>query len=480
VRADATRREFLRAMGSGICAGLVPGWFSAPSTLPVLAKEARPFGFAQGKTGAPQAFDLRSGQSAPDYRLEIAPLRLEIAPGKTIETVAYNGKVPGPLIRWPENKLIRIQVTNRSSVAEIVHWHGLFNSSYMDGASEEGSPMIAPGASFLYEFAPRPAGFRWYHTHTTAGHNLKRSLYTGQFGCFYIEPKNDAGNYDREIFLTIHDWNAYMGGSGDSTMEVAYDYGTIDGRMLGHADPIRVRANQRVLVHLLNSSATLTHWIALAGHTMKVVAMDGNPVPRPSSVSAVRLAPAERIDVTIEMNQPGVWILGETRKELRNAGIGIVFEYQNQSGEAKWVDPAESVWDYTQFANPEAEPTKPDVEIPLVFQSKFAGHGDFDRWTINGKSFPHTDTIPVQQGRRYRLAMENKSPDPHPIHLHRHSFEVSSLGGTAVSGLIKDVLLIDPGKSSIDFTADNPGATLFHCHQQNHMDFGFMTLLGYK
>lgn len=61
-----------------------------------------------------------------DYRLEIAPLKLEIAPGKTVRTTAYNGRVPGPLIRWPEGKPITIDLTNHSDNPEIVHWHGLW------------------------------------------------------------------------------------------------------------------------------------------------------------------------------------------------------------------------------------------------------------------------------------------------------------------------------------------------------------------
>ncbi len=117
----------------------------------------------------------------------------------------------------------------------------------------------------------------------------------------------------------------------------------------------------------------------------------------------------------------------------------------------------------------------------MVFESKFTGHGDFDRWTINGKSFPHTDTIPLTRGTRYRLVMTNRSMDAHPIHMHRHTFEVTSLGGKPLSGLLKDVVVIEPGTTNtIDFTADNPGSTLFHCHQQTHMDFGFMTLFTYR
>lgn len=422
---------------------------------------------------------LARPQAAPDYRLEIAPLSLEIAPGKVIHTVAYNGRVPGPLMRWPEGKPITIDVVNKTKTPEIVHWHGMWIPSEQDGSMEEGSPMIAPGAELRYAFTPQPAGMRWYHTHTFAGHDLKRGLYSGQFGCFYVEPKDDRGAYDQEVFLTLHDWNAYMGGGGDASMDALYDYATINDRMLGYAEPVRVKQGQRVLFHLVNASATVTHWIALAGHEMMVVAMDGNPVPKQAKMPAVRLAPAERVDVVVEMHHPGVWVLGETRADIRKAGMGMVVEYADAAGAPQWVQPVETDWDYRVFAH-DAAASEPDERIPLVFASKFRGHGEFDYWTINGKSYPKTDEIRLQQGKRYRLVMTNKSMDDHPVHLHRHTFEVTSLDGKPLSGLHKDVIIVKANSTAeIDFTASNPGATLFHCHQQTHMDFGFMMLFRY-
>ena len=76
--------------------------------------------------------------------------------------------------------------------------------------------------------------------------------------------------------------------------------------------------------------------------------------------------------------------------------------------------------------------------------------------------------------------MNNTSADDHPVHLHRHTFEVTTLYGKPLSGLLKDVVVV-PAKTTaeIDFAASNPGPTLFHCHQQNHMDFGFMMLFRY-
>jgi len=422
---------------------------------------------------------LARAQTVADYKLEIAPLNLEIAPGKVIHTVAYNGRVPGPLIRWPEGKPITIDVTNRTKMPEIVHWHGMWIPSEQDGSMEEGSPMIPPGGELRYTFTPQPVGMRWYHTHTFAGHDLKRGLYSGQFGCFYVEPKDDRGAYDQEVFLALHDWNAYMGGGGDSSMDALYDYATINDRMFGHGEPIKVKQGQRILFHLVNASATVTHWLALAGHSMTVVAMDGNAVPRSAKTQAVRLAPAERMDVVVEMDHPGVWMLGETRADIRKAGMGVVVEYAGATGATQWMQPPETDWDYRVFAS-DAAPGEPGERIPLLFESKFRGHGEFDYWTINGKSYPKTDEIRLQQGKRYRLVMTNKSMDDHPVHLHRHTFEVTSLDGKPLSGLHKDVIVVKANSSAeVDFTATNPGATLFHCHQQTHMDFGFMMLFRY-
>ena len=86
----------------------------------------------------------------------------------------------------------------------------------------------------------------------------------------------------------------------------------------------------------------------------------------------------------------------------------------------------------------------------------------------------------VKPGKRYRLHMRNASDDIHPIHLHRHSFELTRVAGQAASGVVKDVVMLNGyQETEVDFVADNPGMTLFHCHQQVHMDFGFMALFEY-
>src|SRR5438477_2952639 len=71
---------------------------------------------------------------------------------------------------------------------------------------------------------------------------------------------------------------------GTTGYEVGYGSFTINGRMLGHGEPIRVKQGERLLFHILNGSATEIRSLALPGHTFQVLALDGNPVPNPSSV----------------------------------------------------------------------------------------------------------------------------------------------------------------------------------------------------
>ena len=83
----------------------------------------------------------------------------------------------------------------------------------------------------------------------------------------------------------------------------------------------------------------------------------------------------------------------------------------------------------------------------------------------------------LHAGLRYRLLFENRSDEDHPVHLHRHSFELTRLHGRAMGGLWKDVVLLKRYASlEVDFTAIYKGLSLFHCHQQMHMDRGFKKL----
>jgi len=221
----------------------------------------------------------------------------------------------------------------------------------------------------------------------------------------------------------------------------------------------------------------------LPGHVFRVVALDGNPVPVPATVPVLWLGTAERISAIVEMNHPGMWVMGDLSDDDRSHGMGVVIEYAGRSGKPQWVKPKPIRWDYTRFGKTGVVPSSPDEIIEMTFVKRNAAEHGFNQWTVNGEAFSMEQLKPmftIQEGRRYRLKFRNASDDVHPLHLHRHSFELTRVGDRPTAGVMKDVVMLGGYQElEVDFVADNPGLTLFHCHQQLHMDFGFMALFNY-
>lgn len=481
------RRDFLKMSGYGAAFGLRTRWPMGSLTAPV-------------STGR------------PDYTLRIGRNLVELAPDHIVSTLTYNGQCPGPLLRFKEGQSVVVDVFNDTDQPEQLHWHGQSVPVVVDGAAEEGTPAIPALGMRRLTFTAKPAGFRFYHTHVHAGADLTRGQYSGLVGPIYIEPRDDAGAYDQEVFLTLKEFDPVFSQGGDMAMdflrpaerdarlqdigeaamkaslargmphgyEVGYQAFAINGRKLGHGEPIRVKSGERVLFHILNASATELRSLALPGHTFKVIALDGNPVPYPAEVPVLWLGTAERISVIVEMTHPGVWVLGDLADNDRCNGMGIVVEYAGQRGRPQWMAPSSSGWDYRWFASTSSAMPPPDEVIDMTFAKQNAIDHGFNRWTINDVAFDMASMKPMfrlHRGRRYRLRMRNESDDIHPIHLHRHRFEITRIAGHPIAGVLKDVAMLGGYQTmEVDFTADQIGLSLFHCHMQLHMDFGFMAL----
>ncbi|HEY3785933.1 MAG TPA: multicopper oxidase domain-containing protein [Steroidobacteraceae bacterium] len=454
-----------------------------------------------------------AADAKPDYTLRIARSNVELAPGQLISTTTYNGQFPGPLLRFKQGRRVVVDLHNDTGTAEQLHWHGQTLPVDVDGAAEEGTPYIPAHGTRRIAFTPGPTGLRFYHSHLIAGSNLQAGTYSGQAGPVLIEDSHDPGHYDREVILVLKEFEPSLSQGGDMALdfldpsrvdpdlkrageaamsaslrrrmphgyEVGYNLFCINGRMLGHGEPIRVKAGERVLFHVLNASATEIRSLALPGHTFTVVALDGNPVPLPRQLDTIWLGTAERVSALVEMNRPGVWILGDLADEDRRRGMGVVVEYAGATGQPQWAAPTSSRWDYTRFGR--GTPAAADDTIEMVFAKVNAARSGFNQWTVNGSSFSMRQMSPefkVHAGRRYRLKMRNASDDIHPVHLHRHSFELVNIAGQPTAGVMKDVVMLGGYRQvEVDFVANNPGLTLFHCHQQLHMDFGFMALIAY-
>ena len=258
-------------------------------------------------------------------------------------------------------------------------------------------------------FTPGPSGFRFYHTHLVPGADLSLGQYNGQVGPVYIEP-NNPGAYDQEVFLTLKEFEPAFSRGGDMAadflagqpipelrekgeaamaaslasgkprgFEVGYGAFAINGCMLGHGDPIKVTQGQRVLLHVLNASATETRSLALPGHTFNVLALDGNPVARPVEVPVLWLGAAERISAIVHFDQPREMGAGDWSDDDRGNGMGTVVEYAGSTGEPRWAPPPPFTWDYRLFTQPGATTATPDHTIELLIEKRNAEHDGF--WT---------------------------------------------------------------------------------------------------
>lgn len=411
------------------------------------------------------------------FKLRIAPVTLDLGRKHTVRTIAYNGQAPGPLFRWKEGQTVTVEVTNDTGESDLVHWHGFHIPPEVDGAMEEGTPMVGAHSSRRYSFAVTPAGTRWYHSHVAGGRGYQRGTYTGQFGVVIVEAAHEPGGYDLDVPIVLHEWEPSL-----VQDEIDYRIQSINGKVLGAGEPIRVKAGQKVLFRIVNASATATHRIALAGHGLNVVSLDGNAVATPRRVPVVELGPAERADCIVEMTSPGIWVMGETRDAQRLAGMGIVVEYAAAQGPPRWLRMPNHDWDYTEFGAPRSTQlqTPPANQPDGVFPLQFKSVGEHS-WTINGKSWPDTDPVVLKSGGHYRLVFDNQSSMAHPVHLHRHTFEITKFAGKPASGVFKDVVVVPGWKEvEVDLLAQHPGPSLLHCHHQFHMDRGFMTLLKYS
>jgi len=461
-RGNGSRREFLKAT----CA------IGAATVSTPIALGRAPRGMLSGFLREPQA------AGAVDYTLHIKASPVEIARKRIVSVTTYNGQFPGPLLRFKEGREVTVDIFNETDTPEQLHWHGQKVSSAVDGASEEGTPFVPAHGKRRISFTPGPSGLRFYHTHNRAGANLAAGQYGGEVGLVYIEPRNDAGAYDREVFLVLKEFEPkfsrggdmdqdFLAGAHDNGLEetgeramkaslakgmpkgyeVEYEAFTINGRMLGHGDPVRVKPGERVLFHVLNGSATEMRSLALPGHEFRVLDLDGNPVPNPAKVPVLWLGTGERVSAVVEMNHPGVWVMGDLDDEDRKRGMGIVLEYAGRSGKPAWIAPAKVKWNYAHFAKPGAAAAEPDETLEMTFAKENAAEEGFNRWTINGRAYAMTgESAPaafhLTQGKRYRIRMRNASDDIHPVHLHRHSFELTNVGGKATTGVMKDVVML--------------------------------------
>ena len=457
--------------------------------------------------GGPRA---GAGPEPATIHLEAREVTWELAPGKTVKAMAYNGRVPGQEIRVREGERVRVALKNALHEPTTIHWHGVDVPNAMDGVPNLTQKPVAPGETFVYEFDARPAGTRWYHTHFREHHQMDLGLVAP----LIIEPSaKEPMSYDREVTLVVDDWatgsgrplpatnggvagersmGGMMGGRGmggmtggmrRGTSEPAYDTMTINGKAWPVTEPLHLKRGERVRLRIISASAEHTHVLRLAGHRLHVTHTDGNPLQAPVEVDSLPIAPSERYDVVVVADRPGAWLFQCMQPGHAEAGERMAVLYDTQATR-KPEAPDEGReglvrWHYGLGGGRDVLPKAAETtkRFELVLSGGMMGS---DVWTINRKVYPNTDPLRLDRHDRALVRLMNMSMEAHPMHLHGQSFRVLAVNGQRVAEpLVKDSVDIAAhmGSAMLELTAHNPGDWLFHCHKPMHMEGGMVVLV---
>ncbi len=255
-----------------------------------------------------------------EFTLVAEPVRWEIQPGLVVDGWGYNGQVPGPTLRATEGDRVRVHLTNHLPVPTTIHWHGIDVPLAMDGVPGLSQEPVPPGGSFTYEFVATNPGTRWYHSHVDS--NLQLQL--GLFGALIIDPRQpEPEHFDREYTYLLSEKAL------DVTPEVALgraqvrnqdagngrggaftpDLFLMNGKAGDAVEPMHIAPGERIRIRLINAG-NLVHAMHLHGHSFRIIATDGNPVPAAAQLlkDTVLIGPAERYDLAVEGTNPGVWL----------------------------------------------------------------------------------------------------------------------------------------------------------------------------
>lgn len=154
-----------------------------------------------------------------DVTLVGRPYRFAADTGADFHGLAYNGRVPGQLLRVRYGQTLRARYLNRTGGPSTIHWHGMILPNDMDGVPDVTQKPVPNGGEFIYTFKPDPPGFRWYHSH------VGDQIALGLFGPFLIEDPGEA-RADVEVVLVLHDvpemssFRAALAGKSTAAMDV--------------------------------------------------------------------------------------------------------------------------------------------------------------------------------------------------------------------------------------------------------------------
>jgi FtsP/CotA-like multicopper oxidase with cupredoxin domain len=241
-----------------------------------------------------------------EFELEIVPVKKRIGDA-AVRMLAYNGSIPGPTLKIPQDAAVTVQVTNHGDLDATVHWHGLRLENRYDGTHDTQAP-IPVGETFTYQVRVPDPGAYWYHPHIREDYGQEMGLY----GNILVTPGDSDywPSANRELLLTLDDILIEDGqiAAFRETETTHVAMGRFGNVMLVAGEPdlsLEAKRGELVRFYFTNTANTRVFNVALPGAKMKLVGADAGHYEHEELVEAVLLAPSERVVVDVLFGGPG-------------------------------------------------------------------------------------------------------------------------------------------------------------------------------
>lgn len=232
-----------------------------------------------------------------EFAMDIQEVTHEIVEGVPVTAWAFNGVVPGPVLRVTEGDVVRVHFTNTHHQPHTIHWHGIYADQEHDGVPHT-SAAVMPGETRVYEFVAADAGTFWYHCHVDS----YRHVDMGMYGGLIVDPK-DGKTWDREYTIILDDWDSNI-----DAMALKYrpdhNYFIVNGKAFPEMPSITLPVGEVTRVRFINAGYN-NFAMHLHGPRFLVVDTDGRPLPLPYEKDTLDIAPGERYDIEIRPTKAG-------------------------------------------------------------------------------------------------------------------------------------------------------------------------------
>ncbi len=240
-----------------------------------------------------------------EMNMTIDEMTIAVAPDLNYKVFAFNRQVPGPLIHVKEGDDLIVHVTNNTSMAHTIHWHGLhqMGSWRMDGVPGITQEPIKPGTTFTYKFNADRPGTLWYHCHVNVN---EHAGIRGMWGPLIVDPKNPTAlekTVTHEAIMMLSTWeskNAMKYGTGGTPYDVD-DYFSVNGRSFPYNQPLRVKTGDVMRIRFIGAGSGF-HSMHMHGHDWTITHKDGLPLASPYKGDTQVIAPGERYDAIYTAN----------------------------------------------------------------------------------------------------------------------------------------------------------------------------------